>query len=152
MEAVLWVALGLTTMVSAALASRRARALLTGRVALGLLMLVGGAAVNAFYLVTDVGYDSFADTSMLAFVTDTWRELVVPNQEIFIGLLVVFEAIAGVLVLIGGRAATVGMIAVLGFHVGLLFFGWGFWLWAVPMLIAVGALLRAHIRSLDRPD
>jgi hypothetical protein len=126
-------------------------ALLTGRVSLGLLMLVGGAVVNGFYLATGVGYDTFADTSMLTFVTDTWRDLVVPNQGFFIGKLIAFEAVVGVLVLIGRRWATVGMVAALGFHVGLLFFGWGFWLWSIPMLAAIALLLRAHLRATGRP-
>jgi hypothetical protein len=67
-EAVLWVALGLTTMVSSVLAQRHPRALLTGRVSLGLL-----------------------------------------------------------------------------------FFGWGFWLWSIPMLAAIALLLRAHLRATGRP-
>ena len=147
MEPILWLVLGLTTLVAGVVTVWRPGALRVGRVALGLLMLVGGAVVNALYLATGVDYGDFADHSMLRFVTDTWRSLVAPHQGFFIGLLIAFEALVGVLVLIGRRAAVVGMVAVLGFHVGLMFFGWAFWVWSVPMLIGVGLLLRAQLRE-----
>ena len=147
MAQVLWLVLGLTTIVSGVLASHHPKALNVGRVALGSLMLIGGALVNAIYLGSGVNYDDFADLSMLAFVTDTWRELVAPNQGFFIGLLIAFEAFAGVLVYVGGRAAVAGMAAILGFHVGLMFFGWGFWIWSIPMIVGVALLLRAQLRD-----
>lgn len=28
------------------------------------------------------------------------------------------------------------------FHLALMAFGWGFWLWSVPMLVLLGVLLR----------
>jgi hypothetical protein len=55
-----------------------------------------------------------------------------------------------VLVLIGGRAAVVGMIAILGFHVGLMFFGWAFWVWSLPMLAGIMLLLRAQLIELRK--
>lgn len=147
MEQVLWLVLGVATIVCGVLAARP-RALLVGRLALGSLMLIGGAMVNSLYLASDTDYGDFADLSMLTFVTNTWRDLVAPHQGFWIGLLIAFEAIAGVLVLMGGRAAAVGMIAVLGFHVGLMFFGWAFWVWSVPMIVGVWLLLRAQLRSI----
>ncbi|MFL6069774.1 MAG: hypothetical protein ACJ72Y_00640 [Actinomycetes bacterium] len=148
MEPVLWLVLGLTTITCGFLASGRPRALQVGRTALGLLMLVGGAVVNGYYLATGVDYGDFADQSMLSFVTNTWRSVVAPHQGAFIGLLIVFEAVVGVLVLLGGRAAAVGMIGILGFHVGLMSFGWVFWVWSVPMLVGVTLLLRAQLIDL----
>src|SRR5215212_10484600 len=102
MAQVLWLVLGLTTIVSGVLAAHHPRALTVGRLALGSLMLVGGAMVNAIYLGTGVNYDDFADLSMLTFVSDTWRNVVAPHQSFFIGLLIAFEAITGVLVYLGG--------------------------------------------------
>ena len=148
MEPVLWLVLGITTITCGFLASGRPRALFVGRIALGLLMVVGGAAVNAYYLATGVDYSDFADHSTLSFVTDTWRSVVAPHQGAFIGLLIAFEAVVGVLVLLAGRPAVVGMIGILGFHVGLMFFGWAFWVWAIPMLVGVAFLLRAQLIEL----
>lgn len=145
MEPVLWLVLGLTTIVSGFVTLARPGALRVGRIALGLLMLIGGAVVNGYYLATDVDYGDFADHSMLTFVTETWQSLVAPHQGFFIGLLIVFEAVVGILVLVGGRSAVVGMVAIIGFHVGLMFFGWAFWVWSIPMLIGIVLLLRAQL-------
>ena len=152
MAQVLWLVLGLTTIVSGVLAAHHPRALLLGRVALGSLMLIGGALVNAIYLGSGVDYDDFADMSMLTFVTDTWRELVAPHQGFFIGLLIAFEAIVGLLVYVGGRPAVAGMAAIIGFHVGLMFFGWGFWMWSIPMIVGVVLLLRAQLQAARQGD
>jgi hypothetical protein len=151
MAQILWLVLGLTTIVSGVLAAHHPKALLVGRIALGSLMLIGGAIVNAVYLGSGVDYDDFADLSMLAFVTDTWRDVVAPHQNFFIGLLIAFEAITGVLVYLGGRTAAVGMTAIIGFHLGLMFFGWGFWIWSIPMIAGVALLLRAQLRTLRQP-
>jgi hypothetical protein len=151
MEAILWITLGLTTVASGFATLIRPEALVVGRVALGLLMVLGGAAVNTYYLTTGVDYGDFADQSMFTFVTDTWRSVVEPRQTLFIGLLIAFEALAGVLVLWGGRAAVWGMTAVLGFHVGLMFFGWIFWIWAVSAIAGVALLLRAQIAAVRSP-
>jgi hypothetical protein len=151
MEPILWLVLGLTTIVAGFVTLARPGALKVGRIALGLLMLVGGAMVNGYYLVREVDYGDFADNSMLTFVTDTWQSVVAPHQGMFIGLLIAFEAVVGILCLIGGRSAVVGMVAILGFHVGLMFFGWAFWVWSIPMLVGVGLLLRAQLRALRAP-
>jgi hypothetical protein len=148
MEPILWLVLGLTTITCGFVAIGRPGVLKVGRVALGLLMLVGGAAVNAYYLSTGVDYGDFADRSMLGFVTDTWQSVVAPSQGVFIGALIAFEAVVGVLVLMGGRPAAAGMIAIMGFHVGLMFFGWAFWVWSVPMLTGIALLLRAQLIDL----
>jgi hypothetical protein len=144
-----WVLLGAVTLVAAIRARKSRRALLVGRLALGTLFVLAGALVNAVFLATGTDYTGFADLSFLPFVRDTWRSVVAPNQVLFIGLLIAFEATAGVLVLLGGKRAELGMLAILGFHVGLLFFGLPFWTWAIPMLVAVGLLLRAQ-RSANR--
>jgi hypothetical protein len=47
----------------------------------------------------------------------------------------------GVLVLLGGRRAEAGLAAAIAFHVALLSFGWGFSLWALPMIAALTRLL-----------
>lgn len=86
----------------------------------------------------------FADASPFPFVRDTWQSLVLPNQGIFISLLIVCEATAGVLVLCGGRWTQLGLIALIGFHIGQLAFGGVLWPWAIGMLVALVLLLRAE--------
>jgi hypothetical protein len=142
-----WVACALVLVVSGALAGRRRSWRLAGRVATAVLYLAAGAAVNLAFLLGGVDYDGFADGSWSAFVRDTWQTLVVPRHELFIGLLVVFEAAVGVLALLGGRATRLAYVAALGFHVALMAFGVGFWLWAVPVAAAFALLLRAEVRA-----
>ena len=74
----------------------------------------------------------------------TWRSLVVPNHDLFISLLIAFELAVGVLVLSSGRRAELGLVGAIGFHPALLSFGWGFYLWSIPMLVALVLLLRAR--------
>jgi hypothetical protein len=45
---------------------------------------------------------------------------VAPNQLLFIGLLVAFEAVVGVLILSGGRRTQLGLLGAIGFHAALL--------------------------------
>lgn len=147
-EVIVWLLLGTITFVAGIRSRHSRRALHVGRLAVGALFVLGGALVNALYLITGTDYAGFADASSLAFVRDTWASVVAPHQEVWIGLLVVFEAIAGGLVWSGGRWATVGLMAIMVFHVLLLPFGWFFYAWSVPMLVGVGLLLRAHQREL----
>lgn len=150
MEKIMWLVLGGTAFVAALRARRSRRARYVGRVALGVLFIAFGAAVNAIYLAMDNGYyDEFADPSPFAFVRDTWASLVLPHQGVFIGLLIVFEAAAGVLVLCGGRWTQAGLVALIGFHVGQLAFGGVLWAWAAVMLVALVLLLRAERHPVD---
>lgn len=147
-EAVAWLVLGTTTVLAGIRSRHSVRALHVGRFAVGALFVLAGALVNAAYLATGTDYAGFADASYLAVVRDTWTSVVAPHQEVWIGLLIAFEATAGTLVWSGGRRATVGLIAIMAFHVLLLPFGWFFYAWSVPMLAGVGLLLRAHLREL----
>ena len=147
---IIWGVLGLTIVGAAIRAGRSARARRTGRIAVGALYIGAGAVVNAAFLARGDDYAKFADASYIPFVRDTWRSLVVPQHELFISLLILFEAAVGALVLSGGRRTQVGLVGALGFHVALLTFGWGFYLWSIPMLGALIMLLRAELPS-DAP-
>ena len=142
-----WATLGVVILVAGALAGRHPRALQVGCWAVGALFLAAGALVNAVYLVTGQDYATFANGSSSSFVRDTWSSLVVPHHYLFIGLLVVFEAVVGVLVLLGGRPREAGLWAAVAFHVALVSFGWGFLLWSGPMVVALLLLLRAEHRT-----
>jgi hypothetical protein len=53
-----------------------------GRISTGLLMLLGGAAVNAISLAVGVDYADFADDAKFGWVTDAWRA-VVPGLTLY---------------------------------------------------------------------
>ena len=146
-----WLVCGAATIVGAVLASRSRRWLYVGRAAVGGLFLIGGALYNFISLVTDVDYADFADTAHFAWVTDTWRAVVGPNQVLFIGLLVLFEATVGVLTLSGGRRTQIGYAGVIGFYLALWLFGWFQTVWCVLMLPLMLLLLRAERRAEAAP-
>jgi hypothetical protein len=144
-EKIAWLILGGTTFVAALKAHRSMRAMYLGRVAVGVLFIAFGALVNAVYLaIGNDYYADFADASPFPFVRDSWHSLVLPNQDLFIPLLIVFEATAGVLVLCGGRWTQLGLVGLIGFHIGQLAFGGVLWPWATVMLVALVLLLRAE--------
>ena len=148
---VTWVLLGVVVVWAGVRSRTDLRALRVGRLALGALFLGAGALVNAFFVLRGDDYADFASGSYLPFVRDTWASLVVPNHTLFLGvLLVAFEAAVGVLALLGGRRAVLALIGAIGFHVALLSFGWGFYLWSLPMLAGLVLLLKAQRRELDR--
>lgn len=145
MEKIMWLVLGGVAFVAAVRAARSQRAMLVGRWALGILMIVFGAVVNAIYLVVNPAYYAdFADPSPFAFVRDTWESLVVPNISFFITLLIIFETIVGAMILSGGWRTQVGLVALMAFHVGQLAFGGVMWVWAPVMLVTLWLLLRAE--------
>jgi hypothetical protein len=141
---VAWAVLGVVIIGGALLAHRSHTAYRAAIGALALLFLPAGAAAHAWNLATDVTYSGFADWSWSPFVTDTWESLVVPHDWVFIGLLVVFEATVGVLVLVPGRPRRIGLLLILAFHVALVSFGWVYLVWVVPMVTALVLLLRAE--------
>ena len=61
------------------------------------------------------------------------------------------EIALGTLLLVGGRAAYVGWSGVIAFHVRLLVFGWGTWLWAIPALAMLVPMARHDVRGGCRP-
>lgn len=148
MEKIMWLVLGGTAFVAALRAGQSTRARYVGRWAIGVLFVVFGAVVNAAYLATGADYyEDFAKPSPFAFVRDAWESLVLPHLVFFISLLIAAEAIAGILVVIGGRWTQVGLVAFIGFHVGQLAFGGVLWVWAPLMLVTLVLLLRAERRA-----
>jgi hypothetical protein len=143
---IFWVVCVATAIVASVLAIWRPRARYVGRVAVGTLMLLGGAVFNAVNLALGE-YAGFADQAHFGWVTDAWRAIVAPNQYLFIGLLVVFEAVVGVLILSGGRRTQLGLIGAIGFHLALWLFGWFVTIYSLIMLPALVLLLRAERRA-----
>ena len=144
---ILWLVCGVATVIAAVLASRSRQARYVGRAAVGVLFIVGGALLHVVNLATGGDYAGFADPSHFAWVTQTWNAVVVPNHILFIGLLAVFEATAGVLTISGGRKTQLGYLAVIAFYLALWLFGWIETAWVLIMLPAMLLLLRAERRA-----
>jgi len=144
---VLWVTCAVVVVTAAVRSRRHPNAPLLGRIGVGVLFLAAGAAVNAFFLARGDDYAEFASGSYLAFVRDTWTTVVVPNHDVWIGLLILFEVAVGVLALLGARRTQLAYVAAIAFHAALLSFGWGFYLWSLPMIAAIGTLLQAERRA-----
>jgi hypothetical protein len=141
---ILWLACGVVTLGASVLASRSARARYAGRVAVGVLFIIGGALLHVVNLATGGDYASFADPAYFTWVTDAWRAVVAPNQLFFIGLLAVFEAMVGVLAVSGGRRTQLGYMGVIAFYLALWLFGWIESVWCIAMLPPMLLLLRAE--------
>jgi hypothetical protein len=148
---ILWLACGLTTIIAAGLASRSRRARYIGRAAVGVLFIVGGALLHIVNLASGGDYAGFADPAHFAWVTDAWRAVVAPHQVLFIGLLAVFEATVGVLVVCGGRRTRLGYVGVIAFYLALWLFGWIETVWCLVMLAPMVLLLRAERRAATAP-
>jgi hypothetical protein len=142
-----WVACVATAIVASVLAIWKLRARYIGRIAVGVLMLLGGALFNAVNLARWGDYAGFADQAHFSWVTSAWHAVVAPNQVLFIGLLVVFEAAVGVLILSGGRRTQLGLLGAIGFHLALWLFGWGVTVYSLIMLPALILLLCAERRA-----
>ena len=142
---IVFFALAIPAFIADMLAGVSDRARRIGRISTGLLMLLGGAAVNAISLAVGVDYTDFADDAKFSWVTDAWRAVVPAHDVLLIGLLVAFEATVGVMILFGGWLAQVGLVGAIAFHVCLaLFFSWFFTVYGLAMLLPLVMLLRAE--------
>jgi hypothetical protein len=113
-----------------------------GRLAFG-AMFAGGSAVHVAIVVTGTEtYRHFADTAFVPFVKQAWLSVFMPHAALFGLLLAASELAVGLLILAGGRKTTLGLVAAIAFHLGMMLFGWGFWFWSIPMLAMLVALLR----------
>ena len=142
-----WLVSGAATIIAAALAGRSRQVRYLGRAAVGVLFIAGGALLHVINLATGNDYAGFADPAHFAWVTHAWNAVVVPNHVLFIGLLAVFEATAGVLAISGGRKTQLGYLAVIAFYLALWLFGWIEVVWVLVMLPAMLLLLRAELRA-----
>jgi hypothetical protein len=104
------------------------RAILWGFVAL----FGSGAAIHTFLaLTTPDSYDNFADAALFSWTTEAWQNVFMAQPTVWALLLAAGELTIAVLLV---KSRRVGYAAVILFHLALMLFGWGFWLWCVPAL------------------
>jgi hypothetical protein len=116
------------------------------------VMFTGGAAIHVAIVVTGTEtYRHVADTAFIPFVKQAWLSVFMPHAALFGLLLAAFELVVGLLILAGGRNTTLGLLAALVFHLGLMLFGWGLWFWSLPMVAMLVPLLRDDFGNLWGP-
>ena len=143
----LWSACGLVTITAALGASKEDGWRRVGRAATAVLFVVGGALTHIVTLATGGNYASFADPAPFQWTTDAWRAVVAPNQVLFIGMLLVFEAVVGVLALTGGRFTQLGYMGIIAFYSLLWLFGPVETVFVLVMFGPMWLLLRAERRA-----
>lgn len=92
-------------------------------------------------------YRRFGEHGLFGFVRTGWDEVVMAHPAVWGLLLMAGELTLGLLLLLGGRATRVGWVGVIVFHVLLMLFGFGFWLWSVPALVLLGWLAWPDLRG-----
>ena len=95
-------------------------------------------------------YAPFAQEALFPFIEDIWQIIVMSNPSVWGIVLSLGEASLGVLLLLGGTWAKAGWAGVIAFHLALMLFGWGFWLWSVPVLAFLIPSALAYWRQVDR--
>jgi hypothetical protein len=115
----------------------------------GFYLVMGGINVGLSIGRPSI-YSGFADAALFGWVRDAWQSVFMANPAVWAGLLGGGEILIGVALLSGRRWAMAGFVAVVAFHLALMLFGWGVWLWAVPVLAVVVPSARAWARLLSR--
>jgi len=95
-------------------------------------------------------YRSFADPAYLPVIREAWQSVFMAHPAAWGLALMAGEALLGVLLLSGGRAARVGWAGVIAFHVLLMLFGFGIWIWCIPALLLLVPAARADWPKLVR--
>jgi hypothetical protein len=99
----------------------------------GLYLSTGG--VHLGIVAADPNfYRPFADGALFPFVRTGWQEIFMAHPSGWGLVMTAGETALGLMLLRGGRWARVGWIGVIAFHLALLLFGWGFWMWSLPAL------------------
>ena len=123
---------------------------------------LGRTVVGGFYLVmagVHLGlvaadaqvYRHFADGALLPVVRVGWEHVFMAAPQVWGLAVMAGELTLGALLLTGGRAAVWGWYGVLAFHLLLMLFGFGFWLWSIPALVVLVWLARRDPVMRGRP-
>ena len=151
-----WILTGLVIVVAGLLAGRSRPALLVGLGAMAFAMAGLGAVGNAVLVATGYDFTTAAEASYSATIRDTLGVAGSPQVSVFVALLIAYQAAAGLVILFGGRWVEAGLAAGIALQLGLLAFGW--WYFLVSPLVILGLVLlwrawrRAENRTLYVPD
>lgn len=114
-----------------------------GRVATGGFFLITSGVHLGIVMADPSFYARFANGALLPLVRHGWAEVFMAAPAFWGLCLFLGEVLLGVLLLAGGRAARVGWAGVIAFHVVLMLFGFGFWVWSLPALLLLVFLARS---------
>ena len=128
------------------LLGRRGR-LITG----GFFLSMGGVHLGIVAADPQL-YRAFADEALLGVVRSGWDDVFMAAPAFWGLCLALGETVLGTLLLLGGGWARVGWAGVITFHVLLMLFGWGVWLWCVPALCLLVPLARVDWPSLSHQE
>ena len=109
------------------------------------------SGIHVGIVAADPGlYRHFADGALVPGLTAAWSSTYMAHATVS-GLVVALgEATLALLLLLGSRTwRRLGWTGVVAFHLALMCFGWGFWLWCVP---AMSLVVPAARRDLAAPD
>ena len=123
----------------------------TARGAVGCFFLVTGGVHLGMVATDSEVYRHFADGSPVPFVREAWTDIFMAHPATWGLLVMTAEVVMGLLLLSGGVAAKAGWVGVIAFNVALMLFGWGFWLWSVPVLAFLIWAARRDWPSLSAP-
>jgi hypothetical protein len=91
-----------------------------------------GAAVHTcLALFAPASYDGFADAALFGWTSAAWQQTFMAHPTPWALILAATELTIAVLLV---KTPRIGYLAVIAFHLALMSFGWGFWLWCVPAL------------------
>lgn len=110
------------------------------------------SGIHVGIVAADPGfYGHFADEALLPGLERAWAQVFMPHAAVCGLLIAAGEAGLGLLLLGSPRQRRVGWVGVIGFQVALMAFGWGFWLWSVPVLLLLVPAAMADSRSVTSP-
>lgn len=129
---------------------RRPQPRTTTRLRFGVAALFLAAATVHVVLAATGGraYGPFADDALFAFVNDAWHDVFMARPSVWALMIAAGEAALGLCLIRGGRPARWAYVGVIAFHLALMLFGWGFWIWSLPALGFIGWLAWADWRAL----
>ncbi len=146
-----WALTGLVIVVAGLSAGHSRLALKIGLGATCFAMAGLGAVGNAVLVATDFDFTGPANASYSATVRDGLGTTGSAQVSLLVALLIAIQASAGLVILFGGRWVEVGLATAVVLQVGLLAFGWWYFLTSPIMITALALLWRAHRRQQDRP-
>lgn len=96
-------------------------------------------------------YRHFADGALVPGLTSLWRSTFMADPAVA-GLLVALGEAALATLLLGPRRwRRMGWAGTIAFHLALMCFGWGFWIWCVPALTLLVCGARQDRRRSEGP-